>query len=197
MKTKALSAALGVVLSLASAVAAAGSNLVTNGDFENWSAGWTTNGMEFYSSPGIGHAGDLVILTGCRGENCTSTLGSGAYFRQEIDTEVGSSYDLSLWLSENATGTSELSVFWNGALVRDIVNPANDTTRTGMVQFTFSGLVAASSRTALEIHGRQDPRFMFFDDISVTKTESVPEPSSVTIVGLGFFAMLMFRRRIR
>jgi len=80
--------------------------------------------------------------------------------------------------------------------------PANNTLPTpgnpGDVQFTYTGLVATGTSTVLEIHGRQDPAGIFFDDVAVNVSgvQQIPEPASLTLLGLGL-AGLGFSRRKR
>jgi hypothetical protein len=74
-------------------------------------------------------------------------------------------------------------VFWDGNLVADILNPAN-AANNGVVgpwvQYSFNNLLATSGSTVLEVHGRQDPQVITFDDFNVT-----PEPATLALVGLG------------
>lgn len=186
-------AALAMLLSLASATALASPELVTNGSFENGSIGWDAN-MSI-GNFGIAHTGGGGAGTGCVGHSCVTTLGSGAFFGQSIATEIGASYDLSLWVIETNGATSEMSVFWNGLMVADVLNPANSTINSGFVQYVFHNLTASALTTAFEIHGRQDPGGIYFDDISVVKVaNAVPEPGSIALLGLGLAAAALARR---
>lgn len=196
MKINIKMAAFAAALALVSATTAASPNLVTNGDFEQGSTGWTTRmAIGVFGSQYV-HSGAYSAGTGCVGHGCVSAFGSGAYFGQTIGTHVGSSYDLSFWVGENSGQTSEMSVFWNGVLVADIVNPANNTIgRTGFVEYTFNNLLATASGTGLEIHGRQDPAAIFFDDVSVVETNAVPEPGSIALIGLGLAGFAAARRK--
>jgi hypothetical protein len=94
--------------------------------------------------------------------------------------------------------TSELTVFWNGHLVADIANPANNTLPGSFLQYRFSGLLATGGSTVLEVHGRQDPSFMFFDDFAVNASVgAVPEPSTWAMMILGFAGVgfMAYRRK--
>jgi hypothetical protein len=187
MKSTIRIAAATAAFLLICANASASPNLVTNGGFEAGATGWTMQmGVGAYGS-GVAHSGDYAAATGCVGAGCTSTMGLGAFFGQSVATTAGALYDLSFWVGENTGPTSGLSVFWNGTKVADILNPAHSRLGSNMLQFTFTGLAATGDSTWFEVHGRQDPGSMFFDDVSVTEqaAAAVPEPGTLAIVLAG------------
>lgn len=174
-------------------------NIVQNGGFEAGATSWTLSGMFLQSNAQYAHTGTKTVATGCVGHACVSTLNSGAFLRQDLATEAGVSYDLSFFVGENSGATSEMSVFWNGVQIADILNPANRTLPAvpfgGMVQYTFANLLANNTTTSLEIHGRQDPGAIYFDDVSVNAS-AVPEPASLALVGLGLLGLATARRKV-
>jgi PEP-CTERM motif len=184
----------------------ASANIVADPSFEandgSWRATMDIGAADFANS------GHNAASTGCIGHDCVGTSGAGAYIQQTLATTAAQTYDLSFWVGETggSTGdfrvlptTSEFTVFWNGHLVADIVNPANNTLPAGpFVQYRFSGLLATGGSTVLEVHGRQDPSFIFFDDFAVNASVgAVPEPSTWAMMILGFAGVgfMAYRRK--
>jgi hypothetical protein len=201
MKLAALAASLGLV----SVAASATPNLVVNPGFENDDVGWTISSiMDIAPFANLGtkyvHSGSYAARTNCVGHGCVSTLGSGSYVAQALNTTAGQSYDLSFWVGESSGPISEFSVFWNGQQIADVLNPANFSEKRGdgsMFQFTFQGLLANSNSTWLEVHGRQDPGGIAFDDFSVTPNGALPEPGTLAILGAGLGLLGVTLRRKR
>lgn len=181
------------------AVPAMAAELVTNGSFENGSAGWYSNNYSIFQNAPYAHTGSWTSGTGCVGAACTSSYNSGSYVGQSLATTVGTAYTLSFWVLESGGPTSSMSIFWGGNLISAVTNPANNTYPSGWVQYTYSGLVASSTATDLQIHGRQDPAGIYFDDISVSdgQTSAVPEPGTWLTMVLGFGALGAAMRRRR
>jgi hypothetical protein len=139
-------------------------NIVQDPSFELASDSWLLDGFSIDGS--TGHLSDTSAVTGCVSNDCVTTLGSGAFVSQTLATSPGQTYDLCFWVTENSGPTSEMSVFWNGTLIADVLNP-NNHGNSVWKEFSFAALPATGSATVLEVHGRQDPAAIFFDDFSV------------------------------
>lgn len=124
---------------------AAGSNLVVNGSFEQRSGGavlgWTGLGdvIEVGGASAYG-------VTGANGSNVveldanrTGTSGTGLY--QDILTEAGRSYQLSVDLASKAgssSSTNTVEVWWNGTRIASI-DPTSTTLKTYSFKVTGTG----------------------------------------------------------
>ena len=185
--------ALAAVSAIAlAATPASAVNLVTNGSFVDGLTGWSSFGFTSYTNV-IGRTDTFAVLNSCVGANCTSTLGTRNFLRQSLATQAGGLYTLTFYVSETQGATSGLSVFWGGQQVLSVLNPANNTytgvrATTDYRLFTVENLLATSNSTSLELHGRQDPGSILFDDISVDAavTSGVPEPATWAMMLAGF-----------
>ena len=87
---------------------AAGTNLITNGDFSGGLTGWTANNPTGGSAPLIysigGANGNVAAL------NAQDEAVYGDSIQQTIATTQGESYDLSMFLGENGSGTGNHTV---------------------------------------------------------------------------------------
>lgn len=182
---------LGFVSLHAQAIPLSGTNLVTNGSFEQQLAGWT-HSADFFTNTNLAHTGVRSAQTSCNGLECITP--SGAFIGQTISTTPGVSYSLSFWVAEDGGPPAGLSVFWDGSEIASVPDPAP--VGEGFVQYVFDNLAASGDATTFELHGRQDAAAIYFDDVAVIGTgtgggtgggpdENVPEPATLALMGLG------------
>ncbi|MGZ8289562.1 MAG: hypothetical protein ACXW3B_04445 [Telluria sp.] len=189
------------------ALPAAATNIVQNPGFEDGASHWTASSFLIDDYPMWAHTGPGMAMTACVGVRCVDSLMSGAYISQLLPTEAGAQYDLSFWI-RSYLGLGEYSVFWDGAMVDDIIHAPNGP----MMQARFTGLYASANATLLEVHGRNDPNLIAFDDFSVVRSATpvylppsaspqqdtaISEPETFLLVlgGLCVLASVAHRRR--
>lgn len=183
---KKLAAAL--ALTFAAFSAHAGVELVTNGNFETGNfTGWTKSGNNSLSD----------IISNNVTSNTTyvwrsGATGSPAVISQTLQTQAGMLYTLSFDVFNTATTGTFFSADFGGNVVANWSNQQYNWTH-----FTFTDLVGTGTSTLLSFSARNDPSFIRLDNVSVVASAatSVPEPTSLLLLGAGVLMLGAARRR--
>ena len=164
-------------------------DLVTNGGFETGDfTGWTQTGNTTFNgvqAPGPGptvHSGNASAFFG--------PVGSVGGISQNLATTPGTQYRIDLFLLPDGGTPSAFSVTFGGTTLTSLTNLAAS---SSFIEFTFLA-IATSANTVLGLNFRDDPGFMFLDDVSVNQ---VPLPAALPLfaTGLGAFGLLSWRRK--
>lgn len=163
-----------------------GAALVTNGGFETGNFnGWTQSGqlniMEVI--PGQSHSGSYSARLG--------SIGSEGFLSQNLSTTTADWYSISFWLASDGQKPNALNLAWGGSQVFG----GSDMKSDPYTQYSFL-VQAASSSTALTFGSRNDPGYLYLDDISVTPTNApVPLPGTLMLMGSGLVGLVGYGRK--
>ncbi len=179
-----------VLLSLFAFASSASAEMITNGGFETGDfTGWTTGANSFpqYIVTNPVHSGTFAAQIAGFSFN-PNTLS------QTITTTLsGQSYDLSFWRYQQGGGpTVSLDVLWNGNSIFSELNPPFASFNIYQ-QFMFH--VTGTGNDTLTFVSANNPSFTYLDDVSLT--QSVPEPTCLTLFGLGSVGLVVYRRMRR
>lgn len=209
-------AALALVFGITAGSAAASTNLVLNGSFEDISAdpgiqqlanntwrvfssipGWVTftgAGIEVRNKvAGVAQHGSQFVELDSHGANPNSSM------QQQLSTIGGQAYTVSFWYSprpstaSRPSDTNNISVSWNGTTLLPTLSGTNNTGSHNWQQYSYSVTGTGSDILSFGAFGTQDTYGGSLDNVSVT---AVPEPGSLAMViaGLGLMGSVIRRR---
>ena len=165
---------------------AASVNLVTNGDFETGTlAGWTQGGNTTFTGTLAGGASSGTY------QAYMGPIATSGSLTQTLSTVAGARYDLNYQLRASGLTPNRWDVYWNGGAVAALT--LNNTSNFGWTGFSALSLVATGPTTTLSFVFRHDPGFFYLDGVSVTT--SVPEASTMALVGGALLLIGSYRRK--
>ncbi|MBV8773776.1 MAG: PEP-CTERM sorting domain-containing protein [Deltaproteobacteria bacterium] len=161
-------------------------NLVLNGSFQTGNfADWTvTNnirGNTFVTSNGG--------LSGFNSEDASDpflaaigNVGSDVRISQVVSDVAGQSYTFSFYFASDGGTPNDFSAEYDGHTLFTTTNTADTRPNYDLETFTVTG----TGSDTIQFNGRNDPGFDALDNVSLTSSSTVPEPSSAGLVLIGF-----------
>lgn len=177
-------AALVAVLLVAAPTAFA-TDLVNNGSFETADfTGWTTGGnFEFTQVV----SGAFYVYTGAQDGQFYATMGpvgSDGTLSQSFSDVAGHPYTFSFWMASVGDDPSDFSAYWNGTQVYGASDP-----NTGGAWTLFSFQETGTGSDTISFAFSDSPAYIALDNVSVTPSQVVPEPSSLLLLGSGLLTV--------
>ena len=180
-----------VGLALSAIGPASATELLVNGGFETEDlTGWVplnNFSFSFVQCPGP----DSTVDEG----NCSfrsGPIGSDGTLAQGFNTDVGSPYRISFAFLSDGSSPADFSAVFDGIPLVSFVDPP----ASGFQSFSFVETATLASST-LEFNFRNDTGFYYLDAVSAVSASVVPEPASISLLGVGLISLWAGRRRRR
>jgi hypothetical protein len=186
MKSKMLGLLVAGLLAVPMAANAAPIELIVNGGFETGDLiGWTCTGADLcVADPIAPHSGTYSI-------QAYDNVGF-ATLSQTIGTTAGVTYDFSFYsFAFIPSALGNILRYQIGA------GPIVSVATTGAYALTAASFVAVAGSTSINFYFETDPGTGTWqiDDVSVLAPEAIPEPASLTLLGIGLASVVARRFR--
>jgi hypothetical protein len=181
--------ALALALVAGIAGPAGATTIVANGGFETGDlTGWTHTGS--ISFDGVQCPGPSAVVAQGNCSFFSGAIGATSTLSQLLPTIIGQSYEIRFAFEPDGTNPSFFSASFGANTLFTRTNPP-----LSAFQFLSFVTTATASSTNLAFTFRDDPGFLFFDAVSVETF--VPEPMTLSLVGLGLAAARLLHSRKR
>ncbi len=187
MRLKTLLVIVALAVCVASAPATFAQNLITNGGFETGDfTGWTTGGNFEDTEVVSGAFYDYTAAQSGSFYAVMGPVGSDGTISQTLADVAGAQYTVSFWFASVGDNPSDFSASWDGTQLLSLTNP-----NTGAAWSQYTYQVTGTGSDTLTFAFRDDPGYMSLDNVSVTENsgQSVPEPSSLLMLGTGVLGL--------
>ncbi len=166
-------------------------NILANCGFELGLTDWTLSGNTVNTTSTGGPMDNVVVANSGANFAALGPMGSDGFLSQTLVTVPGQAYDVSWYLEVgdfSGTVPNDFRVTWGATPVFS----ATDLPGTSSyAQYSFTE-VATSPSTVLTFGFRDDPDYLFLDDVVVN---AVPEPGYFAAAAFGLLAILFARKR--
>lgn len=174
---------IGLMVALGAANAQA-VNLVNNGSFETGNfSGWTFSGNT--------NTAQVYATNNGFGNFAASFSAIGVYdeISQTLATTAGERYRISFWVNNREPGPESLQILWENSVIHD-PQPLATTGENQWVNVVLFA-TATTNGSQFKVRSFDTPHFLGVDEFNV---QAVPEPATMTALGLGAIGLLRRKR---